>query len=363
MPMSKQQGNELVAELGDYITRSAHSETTRQMHLCGTEAVAALEDKLARHYGMKHALCVSSATTGLLALALALDLKQCVFVTTPYTWGGSLASWLMLGNRPTFADIEPCSLTLDPVAVDKVITEKTKALLAVDVVGHPSDTAALRQIADRHGLWYIADGAQSLGAHRDGLPASHLADAVVTSFTTGKSVFAGEGGAIITNNTELYQKLIWHTQHPYRQQRELGLHLWNEFALNARIHPLAAVWANATFKTSLQSLKAWQEECFALIEVLNRSSLTAPIEFEQQSVAPSFFRLTAAWKGRPQEARLLETLKQHNSRVAIVPSPVTLLYEQASFLAQYRRRFCLPFPCVNAARQAARRFCLVPRRN
>src|SRR5690242_3914128 len=86
---------------------AAGSDNVSRMHLSGTGAVAELEERLRTHYGMRHAVCVSSATSGLLGLALALDLRQIEFVTTPYTYGASLASWLLLGNRPLFADVDP----------------------------------------------------------------------------------------------------------------------------------------------------------------------------------------------------------------------------------------------------------------
>jgi dTDP-4-amino-4,6-dideoxygalactose transaminase len=340
-----------------YLSIANLSASARQMHLCGAGAVAELEEKLKHHYGMRHALCVSNATVGLLAVALALDLKRAEFVTTPYTYGASLAGWLLLGNSPIFADIDPHTLTLDDESVRRRISSRTRALLAVDIFGTPADTIALRKLSDEFGIWYIADAAQSLGAVRDGLPASALSDALVVSFTTGKTVFAGEGGAILTNHTDLYQKLVWHTQHPARQCRDLGLHLWNELALNARIHPLAAVWANAVFEESVRKLRRRQKVCFRLIEALNSIGLTEPIHFKEKGIEPSFFRLTAAWKDRPQESVLLRELGKRNLAVNLKPPPVRLIYQQPSFVAQYRRRSKIT-PCPQAERQARIRFCI-----
>jgi dTDP-4-amino-4,6-dideoxygalactose transaminase len=159
----------------------------------------------------------------------------------------------MLGNRPTFADIDPCSLTLDPGAASMAIHKKDQGAACSRCVRAP---VRLPQPCGRsrtaRALVHSLTARRVWARTATGLPASHLADAVVTSFTTGKSVFAREGGAIITKqHGTLTETDLAHTQHPYRQQRELGLHLWNEFALNARIHPLAAVWANATFEASL----------------------------------------------------------------------------------------------------------------
>jgi dTDP-4-amino-4,6-dideoxygalactose transaminase len=357
--MSEEIENAVVEAVRQYVAGTTSSAALGQIHLCGTGAVAELEDKLKRHYGMRHALCVSNGSTGLLAIALALGLEDAEFVTTPYTYGATVAGWLLLGNKPVFADIDPYTLTLDPEAVRCTIRPKTQAILAVDIYGVPADQVALRRVADEHGLWYIADAAQSLGAVRDGLPASALADALVVSFTTGKSVFAGEGGAVLTNNTDLYEKLLWYTQHPARQRRELGLHLSNEVALNSRIHPLAAIWASAAFEESLRKLRCHQRECFKLIDVLNALGWTEPIEFTSRGLHPTFFRLTAAWKDQPAESDLLQELRNRGIRVSLASPPVRLLYQQPAFLARYRRRFRMPAPCHQAEHQARQRFCLV----
>ncbi len=346
--------------IGQYLAR-ADSESVSRMHLAGTGAVAELEEKLRRHYGMRHALCVPNATSGLLGLALALELRDAEFVCSPLLYGGSIAAWLTLGNRPRFADVDPHDLALDPESARPVITSATKAVLAVDLFGVPSDTQALRRLADEFGLWYIADGAQSLGASRNGLPAGVLADAVVVSFTTGKTIFAGEGGAVLTNHAELYQKLLWFTQHPERQRRELGLGLWNEFALNARIHPLAAVWANALFEASLDALQPHRQRCFAIIDALNEIGFTEPIEFRRAGILPSFFRLTAAWSAKPRPRKLLRELASHGTTVRIEPPPARLVYRDPAFLAQYSVH---EDPrCPNAERQQLLRFCLACNRN
>jgi perosamine synthetase len=324
-------------------------------HLQGIGAIAKLEARLREFYGVKHALSVANATLGILAVAQALGLSGKEFVTTPYTYGASLAGWLWLGNRPVFADIDPQTLALDPEAARRAITAKTKAILAVDIFGIPADMAALRRLADEFGIWYIADAAQSLGAYRNGRPASSMADALVVSFTVGKTIFAGEGGAILTNHDALYEKLVWYTQHPERQRRELGINLVNEFALNARIHPLAAQCANAVFDQSLARLREHQRQCFIYICKLNALALTEPIRFKEEGIEPSFFRLTAAWKGKPGEAALVKQL----GSISLAEPPIRLLYQQAAFIAQYWRRFKTAPRCPEAERQTTRRVCVI----
>jgi perosamine synthetase len=313
----------------------AMSPELHRSHLNGTGAIAQLEAKLAAHYGKKYALCSSNATTALLAIALALDLKNTAFITTPLTYGATLAGFLLLGYHPQFVELDLFTQTLCPEAVRRAITPNTKAILAVDLFGNPSDTKALREIADEFGLWYIADAAQSFGGSRSGLPASALADAIVVSFTVGKSLFAGEGGAIVTDNEELYQKAVWFSQHPDRQRRDLGFSLENQFGLNGRIHPLAAVIANATFESSLAELQVHQADQMAIVDALNDIGLTIPMPFKAEGILPTFFSLVAQWQGQAEPEQLMMALDKRGISMKIADIPCSWIPTQAAFIAQY----------------------------
>lgn len=356
--MSKME-SDLNRAMTNYLQYAESSETAAQEHLFGRGATSELEQKIADYYQKKHALCVVNATTGLFVIALALDLKNSEFVTSPYTFGGSLASWLMLNNQTIFADIDPLTLTIKPEKARQLVTKKTKAILAVDILGNPSESFALRKIADEFGIWYIADCAQSLGARRNGFPASHLADALVLSFTSGKTVFAGEGGAIVTDNTELYQSLLFYSQHPFRQKRELGLEIVNEFGFNGRIHPLAAIWANAAFENSLKRLESYQIECLEIMDCLNKSGLIEPIEFRDKDILPSFFRFTVELKKNSNEQKIESYLADQGFRAITGSVPVSVIYQNDAFLAQYEKQFSLPKICLVAERQARQRISLV----
>ncbi len=325
----------VLTAITDYWQRACEDKGLAEQHLAGAGAVFQLENKLKHHYNKKYALCVSNATTGLFAIALALNIRKKEFITTPYTYGASLAGFLLLENRLIFAEVDAQTLTLEPESVRQKITPQTRAILGVDIYGHPCDHAALRQIADEYELWYIADAAQSLGAYRGGIPASALADALVVSFTVGKSVFAGEGGAILTDNEELYQKLVWLTQHPYRQKRDIGLFLTNEFALNGRIHPLAAVIANTSFEDSLQQLREYQNWCFQVISALNKIGLTEFIHWKQQKIIPAFFRLVARWKESARDTELVKALGQRNMTVTLQSLEMEPLWKYAAFFTEY----------------------------
>lgn len=322
-----------------YLNTSSQNDIISQMHLLGNGAVHELEEKLKRHYKMKYALCVSNGTTGLMGIALALNLTNKEFITTPYTYGASLSSWLLFNNKVLFADIEGNMLTIDPESVRKLITSKTCAILSVDIYGVPCDSESLRKIADKYGIWYIADACQSFGAYRNGNPASSLADAVVISFTTGKPLFSGEGGAILTNNMELYEKLLWYTQHPLRQRIELGLKLDNEFSINGRIHPLGAIWANSKFEESLLQTKLFRTRCFELIDEINKIGYTEKLDFRDKNIEPSFFKITASWRKYSMNVELQKELVRRGYKVTIDKAPVRLIFKQPSFLCQFDHLF------------------------
>lgn len=330
-------------------------------HFVGVGAVAELEHRLAAFYGMKHAICMASATAALFSLGLALDLREADFITSPLNFGGSITPWLLLGNRAIFTDVDTDTLTLDPSCIkEHLVTPKTRAIFAVDLYGYPSDTAGLRRVADDLGLWYIADAAQAFGARRDGAPASCMADAVVLSFNSQKSLAAGEGGCVLTNNTDLYEQLLWWSQHPLRQKRELGFDIYNEFSFNSRIHPAAAVAALGSFDRALERVADHQELCFEAIRILENADLIDPTCLAALGVKPSFFALVTHPKRHPQQC--MDRLLDHDIEVAAANCISSVLYKNPLYLRQFAGRRQAPYRCTGAEDAAARTTLLSLRR-
>lgn len=326
-------------------------------HLSGRGPVAQLEERLRQLFGLPHALAVSSATTGLLAAGLALDLRGAEFVTTPYTWGGTLAGWLLLGNRPRFADIDPATLGLSPAAVRRAATPRCRAVLAVDIYGVPAPHASLARAARRLGAWYVVDAAQSLGARVEGSASGADADLVIVSFTHGKLVDAGEGGAVLTPHRDLYERLLWFTQHPIRQKLELGS--VNEFAINGRIHPAAAECAVTAFDRALRSLPARRDAASRVLDAARATGLVA-VPPHPRADEPSYYRLSASWRtaASPSRVEHLESaLALAGCPLQVAPAPIQLLYHQPAFRAAYPL-WARQVRCPAAERQQQRRFCL-----
>ena len=137
----------------------------------------------------------SNGTIALLAAVRALGLKGEV-ITTPFTFPATPHAISWSGATPVFCDIDPARLTLDPERVEAAITPRTTGILAVHVYGIPCDVAALKSIADRHGLRLIYDAAHAFGARIDGVGIGNFGDASMFSFHATKLFHSAEGGAL-----------------------------------------------------------------------------------------------------------------------------------------------------------------------
>ena len=180
---------------------------------CGPKIEEA-EAKLCEITGAKHAVLVSNGTAGLHAACFAAGVGEGdEVITTPITFAASANCALYCGARPVFADINPETYNIDPDSIEKCITERTKAVVAVDFTGQAVEIKRIREICDKHGLIFIEDAAHSLGTKYDGKPVGSLADLTEFSFHPVKTCTAGEGGAITTNDDELYKRLVLFRTH------------------------------------------------------------------------------------------------------------------------------------------------------
>lgn len=223
--------------------------------LAGLGAVRQFERQLAAMYDRRYAVAMPSATTGLLALGLAIGIRGRRFVSTPLTWGGTIAPWLHLGGRCHFGDVDRDTLNLDPVALAGRVPRGTQAILGVDLFGVPCDDRALRAVADDAGAVLIVDGAQSFGARREGRAPGAHAHAIVLSFSSGKALDLGEGGTVLTDDGALYEQLVWWSQHPDRQRVDLPRTDTNEFGINGRMASSIAELGLTRFERALASVE------------------------------------------------------------------------------------------------------------
>ena len=194
--------------LSDYIT-------------CGPQVDAA-EKHLCEYTGARHAVVVANGTAALHAACAAAGLKAGdEVITTPLTFMASANAALYVGARPVFADIDEKTYNIDPASIEAHITDKTKAVVAVDYTGQAVDLDAIRDICNRHHLTLIEDAAHSIGTSYNGKKIGSVADITCFSFHPVKTVTAGEGGAVLTNDDDLYHRIALFRGHGIEREPAL----------------------------------------------------------------------------------------------------------------------------------------------
>lgn len=165
--------------------------------------VAEFENAFAAFCGAPYAVATSSGTTALHLALLAHGIGEGdEVITTPFTFIASSNAILYVGARPVFADIESDTFNINPEEVERLITPQTKAVLAVDLYGHPADLARLSEICDRRGLVLIEDACQAHGAEIDGVKTGSAGTACF-SFYPSKNMTTAEGGMVTTDREDI----------------------------------------------------------------------------------------------------------------------------------------------------------------
>ncbi|WP_337935415.1 UDP-4-amino-4,6-dideoxy-N-acetyl-beta-L-altrosamine transaminase [Jutongia sp.] len=185
-------------------------------------AVAAFEKKVVDYVGAKYAVAVSNGTAALHVACLAAGIGEGdEVITTPITFAASANCVLYCGGTPVFADIDPDTYNISPEELESKITPQTKAIIPVHYTGQPCDMDAILEIARKHDLLVIEDGAHALGASYKGKKIGSIADMTCFSFHPVKPVTTGEGGMIVTDNEELYRKLVLYRSHGITRDKDM----------------------------------------------------------------------------------------------------------------------------------------------
>jgi perosamine synthetase len=166
------------------------------------------EKSVAEYVGAKYGVAVNSGTAALHIAAFAAGIGPGdEVIVPPMTFAASSNCVLYLGGKPIFADILPGTMNLDPMDVERKITQKTKAIIAVDYTGQPCDYDAIRSIAKRHNLLVIEDAAHALGATYHNRKVGSLNELTTFSFHPVKHITTGEGGMVVTDNYDLATRM------------------------------------------------------------------------------------------------------------------------------------------------------------
>lgn len=194
-------------DLGEAELESVAS-VLRQPILTTGATVVEFERRFADWLERRHALAVTSCTGALHMALLGLGIGPGdEVITTPLTFVATAAAICEAGARPVFVDVEPDTGNLDVARVEAAITPRTRAILPVHLYGLMCDMRSLRAIADRHRLKLIEDAAHCVEGVRDGVRPGQLADAACFSFYATKNLTCGEGGALVTDDDALAERL------------------------------------------------------------------------------------------------------------------------------------------------------------
>ncbi len=196
--------------------------------------VAAFEEAAAEYLGVKHAIAVSSCTSGLILSMQAMGLEgETVLPSFTFSATGHAVLWNRL--TPVFADCDRGTHQLDPDAAEQLIGDKTGAMLAVHMFGAPCDVTRIEAVARRHGLAMIFDAAHAFGARSNGKPIGSNGDVEVFSLSPTKVLVSAEGGMVATNDDELARKV--RIGRDYGNPGNYNCEFWG---LNARMSELHA---------------------------------------------------------------------------------------------------------------------------
>jgi perosamine synthetase len=166
------------------------------------------EEAFAAAVGAPYAAAVSSGTAGLHLLCVAAGIGPGdEVITSPYSFVASANCAIYEGATPVFADVDRRTLNLDPAAVEAAVSERTAAVVAVDIYGYPCELDALRAICERHGLALVEDACEALGARFKGRPVGSHGPSAVFAFYPNKQITTGEGGMVTTHSEDEWRRL------------------------------------------------------------------------------------------------------------------------------------------------------------
>ena len=268
----------------------AVADTLRSDYLTCGPRITQLEEMLCEVTGAKYCVAVSNGTAALHIAAMAAGIKEGdEVITTPITFAASANCALYCGARPVFADINPDTYNIDPDSIRKCITEKTRAVVAVDFTGQAVELDEIRAICKEHNLILIEDAAHSIGTKYNGQPIGSIADMTTFSFHPVKTVTAGEGGAVTTNDPDLYQKLVLAHAHGITRDRSQMVHPtddpWYYEQVNLGYNYRMTEFQAALLMSQLKKLEAFSKRRKEIVKMYDEAFSKIP-ELKVQKEIP-----------------------------------------------------------------------------
>lgn len=264
---------------------------TSDLITCGPK-VDELEKKLCEITGAKYAVVVSNGTAALHVAAMAAGIQEGdEVIVSAITFAASSNCVLYCGGTPVFADIKPDTYNIDPDSIRKLITPKTKAVVAVDFTGQAVELDEIRKICKEHQLVLIEDAAHSLGTKYNGQPVGSIADMTTFSFHPVKTVTGGEGGAITTNDEELYKKLHLLRSHGITKNPEEMVResegMWYQEQVSLGYNYRMTDFQAALILSQLHKLPAFSKRRKEIVKMYDEAFKDMPEIFVQREIEQS----------------------------------------------------------------------------
>jgi perosamine synthetase len=245
------------------------------------------EALFAEAVGAPYCAAVSSGTAGLhLCMRLAGVEAGDEVITSPYSFVASANCAIYEGATPVFADIDPRTFNLDPAAVEAAITPRTKAVVGVDIFGYPCEIDPLRELCERHGLAFIEDACEALGAEYKGRPLGSHGHPAVWAFYPNKQMTTGEGGAVTTGSAGEHELLV-----SLRNQGRLETSSWlqhGRLGYNYRLDDLSAALGIGQLEKLDRILAARRAVAAVYGEILQDVGVELPLADDEEHVRSWF---------------------------------------------------------------------------
>ena len=251
----------------------AISEVLDSSSFIGGKVLNDFEKELASFVGVKHAIGCSSGTSSILLALLALGIKRGDEVIVPsFTFVATAEMVSLLGAKPVFADISLQDYNINVESVKDLLTDKTRAIIAVSIFGQMPDLLALKEFCDANKIHLIEDAAQSFGAKQGDLNSCSIAELSCTSFFPSKPLGAyGDGGAIFTNSDDFASKIRIYLNHGQSQRYKHSL-----IGLNARLDSIQAAVLRVKLRHLKEELSKREDIAQIYNEALKESKLILP---------------------------------------------------------------------------------------
>jgi perosamine synthetase len=278
------------------------------------------EEAVCDYLGVRYAVAASSGTAALHLIVKSLGLGPGDEVLLPsFSFAATANVLLYEGVKPVFCDIESHTFNLDPECVERKITAKTKAILAVDVFGHPAEWNSLQEIAERHNLLLIDDSCEAFGAEYRGRKIGGFGNAAAFSFYPNKPITTGEGGMVVTNDSEI-ARLARILRNQGRS--EMGSWLEHErLGFNYRMNELSAALGLSQLRR-IDSILERRERVAELYSEALRAVPWVQTPYVAESVRMSWFAYVVTLNDGIDRKAIVEALEAHQIPARCYFSPL-----------------------------------------